>query len=132
MYAKVISTEKLFPPYFEERILKLCKVVYVVSPVTYADTGEETVTWTGYPLADVPKYYTSSKKSLCAFAEVNGERKVRYKRLVNMKISAEHGLMMGTSQTTFAPDTVPTQGMEDMPVRHLLLIMATAVVIQLW
>ena len=63
------------------------KVVYVISLVTDADTGEESVIWTTYPFADVPKYYTSSKKSFCAFVEVNGEQKAKYKRLVNMKIS---------------------------------------------
>ena len=65
------------------------KVVYVVSLATDADTGEETVIWTTYPFADVPRYYTSSKKSFCAFGEVNGERKAKYKRLINMKISGE-------------------------------------------
>lgn len=65
------------------------KVVYVVSLATDADTGEETVIWTTYPFADVPRYYTSSKKSFCAFVEVNGERKAKYKRLLNMKISGE-------------------------------------------
>ena len=65
------------------------KVVYVISLATDADTGEETVIWTAYPFTDTPRYYTSSKKSFCAFAEVNGERKARYKRLVNMKISGE-------------------------------------------
>lgn len=63
------------------------KVVYVVSTATDADTGEETVIWTAYPFADVPRYCTSSKKSFCAFVEVNGERKAKYRRLVNMKIS---------------------------------------------
>ena len=63
------------------------KTVYVISTATDADTGEETVIWTAYPFADVPKYYTSSKKSFCAFVEVNGERKAKYKRLMNMKIS---------------------------------------------
>ena len=61
----------------------------VVSLATDADTGEETVIWTTYPFADVPRYYTSSKKSFCAFVEVNGERKAKYKRLINMKISGE-------------------------------------------
>ena len=65
------------------------KVVYVVSLATGADTGEATVIWTSYPFADVPKYYTSSKKSFCAFIEVNGERKAKYKRMLNMKISGE-------------------------------------------
>ena len=65
------------------------KVVYVVSLATDADTGEETVIWTTYPFADVPRYYTSSKKSFCAFVEANGERKAKYKRLINMKISGE-------------------------------------------
>ena len=65
------------------------KVVYVISLATDADTGEESVIWTTYPFAAVPRYYTSSKKSFCAFVEVNGERKAKYKRLVNMKISGE-------------------------------------------
>ncbi|WP_242957086.1 hypothetical protein [Flavonifractor sp. An82] len=65
------------------------KVVYVVSLATDADTGEESAIWTTYPFAAVPRYYTSSKKSFCAFVEVNGERKAKYKRLLNMKISGE-------------------------------------------
>ena len=65
------------------------KVVYVISLATDADTGEESVIWTTYPFAAVPRYYTSSKKSFCAFVEANGERKAMYKRLVNMKISGE-------------------------------------------
>ena len=65
------------------------KVVYVISLATDTETGEETVIWTPYPFADVPKYYTSSNKSFCAFVEVNGERKAKFKRLVNMKISGE-------------------------------------------
>ena len=65
------------------------KVVYVISSATDADTGEESVIWTTYPFATVPRYYTSSKKSFCAFVEVNGERKAKYKRLLNMRISAE-------------------------------------------
>ena len=64
------------------------KVVYVVSTATDADTGEETVIWTAYPFADVPRYCTSSKKSFCAFVKVDGERKAKYKRQINMKISA--------------------------------------------
>ena len=52
------------------------------------DTGEESVIWTTYPFADAPKYYTSSKV-LLRFIEVNGERKAKYKRLLNMKISGE-------------------------------------------
>ena len=63
------------------------KVVYVISTATDTDTGEEMVIWTAYPFADVPRYCTSSKKSFCAFVEVDGERKVKYKRLMNMKIS---------------------------------------------
>ncbi len=64
------------------------KVVYVISTATDADTGEETVIWTSYPFADVPRYCTSSKKSFCAFVKVDGERKAKYKRQINMKISA--------------------------------------------
>ena len=64
------------------------KVVYVISTATDADTGEETVFWTSYPFADVPRYCTSSKKSFCAFVKVDGERKAKYKRQINMKISA--------------------------------------------
>ena len=63
------------------------KVVYVISLATDADTGEESVIWTTYPFADVPKYYTSSKKSFCSFVEVDGTRKAKYKRLTNMRIS---------------------------------------------
>ena len=65
------------------------KVIYVISLATDADTDEETVIWTPYPFADVPKYCTSSKKSFCSFVEINGEQKAKYKRLVNMKISEE-------------------------------------------
>ena len=65
------------------------KVVYVISLATDADTGEESVIWTTCPFTDVPRYYTSSKKSFCAFVEVNGERMAQYRRLVNMKISGE-------------------------------------------
>ena len=65
------------------------KVVYVVSLATDADTGVESVIWTTYPFAAVPRYYTSSKKSFCAFIELNGERKAKYKRMLNMKISGE-------------------------------------------
>ena len=64
------------------------KVVYVISTATDADTGEETVIWTSYPFADVPRYCTSSKKSFCAFVKVDGARKAKYKRQINMKISA--------------------------------------------
>ena len=64
------------------------KVVYVISTATDADTGEETVIWTSYPFADVPRNCTSSKKSFCAFVKVDGERKAKYKRQINMKISA--------------------------------------------
>ena len=65
------------------------KVIYVVSLAADADTGEETVIWTPYPFADVPKYYTSSKKSFCSFVKVNGEQRAKYKRLANMKIYSE-------------------------------------------
>ena len=65
------------------------KVVYVISLATGADTGEEMIIWTTYPFAEIPRYYTSSKKTFCAFMEVNGERKAKYKRLVNMKVSEE-------------------------------------------
>ena len=60
----------------------------MISTATDADTGEETVIWTSYPFADVPRYCTSSKKSFCAFVKVDGERKAKYKRQINMKISA--------------------------------------------
>ena len=63
------------------------KVVYVVSLATDSDNGEEVVIWTTYPFADVPRYYTSSKKSFCAFVEVREERRAKYKRLTNIKIS---------------------------------------------
>ena len=64
------------------------RVIYVISTATDADTDEETVIWTSYPFADVPRYCTSSKKSFCAFVKVDGERKAKYKRQINMKISA--------------------------------------------
>lgn len=51
--------------------------------------GVERLIETAYPFADVPSYCTSSRESFCAFVEVNGERKAKYKRMVNMKISAE-------------------------------------------
>ena len=57
------------------------RVVYVVSLATDADTGEETAVWTAYPFVDVPKYYTSSKKSFCAFIEV--KRRASVGRFVN-------------------------------------------------
>ena len=60
------------------------KVIYVVSLATDSDNGEEVVIWTTYPFADVPRYYTSSKKSFCAFVEVRGERRAKYKRLTNI------------------------------------------------
>ena len=63
------------------------RVIYVISTATDADTGEETVIWTAYPFADVPKYCTSSKKSFCALVEVDGGWKTKYKRLTNMKVS---------------------------------------------
>ena len=34
------------------------KVVYVISLATDTDTGEDSVIWTTYPFAAVPKYYT--------------------------------------------------------------------------
>ena len=64
------------------------KGVYVISTATAADTEEGTVIWDSYPFADVPRYCTSSKKSFCAFVKVDGERKAKYKRQINMKISA--------------------------------------------
>ena len=78
------------------------KVVYVVSLATDTDTGEEAVIWTTYPFADLPRYWTSSKKSFCAFVEVDGERRAKYKRLMNMKISA---FRRPFSPTTFAKTT---------------------------
>ena len=48
------------------------KVVYVISTATDDDTGEETHIWTAYPFAEPPKYHTSSEKSFCAFAEMDG------------------------------------------------------------
>ena len=61
----------------------------MVSAATEAVTADATVIWTPYPFADVPKYHSSSKKSFFAFVEVDGERRAKYKRLMNMKISAE-------------------------------------------
>lgn len=64
------------------------KVVYVISLAADADTGEESVIWTTYPFTTVPRYYTSSKKSFCAFIEVNGERKAKYKRFQDQRAGA--------------------------------------------
>ncbi len=62
------------------------KTVYVISSATDADTGEETVIWSPFPFSGPPRYYTMSKQSFCAFLEVNGERRAKYKRLTNMAI----------------------------------------------
>lgn len=62
-------------------------VIYVVSLAEDADTGEETVIWSPYSLSKTPKYYTMSKKSFCAFVEINGERRAKYKRMVGLGVS---------------------------------------------
>ena len=65
------------------------KLIYLVTAAEDAETGEETVILRSYSFSEVPQYFTLSKKSFCAFVEVNGERKAKYKRLINMKISGE-------------------------------------------
>ena len=65
------------------------KLIYLVTAAEDAETGEETVILRSYSFSEVPQYFTMSKKSFCAFVEVNGERKAKYKRLINMKISGE-------------------------------------------
>ena len=95
------------------------KVVYVISTATDADTGEQTVIWTSYPFADVPRYCTSTKKSFCAFVEMDGERKAKYKRLMNMKImSAQRGRSRQRrgeySQTAHGDTLQPSAGLSDL------------------
>ena len=63
------------------------KLIYLVTAAEDAETGEETVILRSYSFSEVPQYFTLSKKSFCAFVEVNGERKARYKRVTNMKIT---------------------------------------------
>lgn len=63
------------------------KVIYVVSLAEDADTGEETVIWQPYSFSNTPRYYTMSKKSFCAFVEINDERKAKYKRMVGLGAS---------------------------------------------
>ena len=75
------------------------KVVYVISLATDADTGEEMVIWTTYPFATVPRYYTSSKKSFCAFIEVNGERKAMHRSPIPERTRCNHG----KKQTSILP-----------------------------
>ena len=43
------------------------KVVYVISLATDADTGEESVIWTTYPFAAVPKILHLQQKVLLRF-----------------------------------------------------------------
>ena len=63
------------------------KLIYLVTAAEDAETGEETVILRSYSFSEVPQYFTMSKKSFCAFVEVNSERKARYKRVTNMKIT---------------------------------------------
>ena len=63
------------------------KLIYLVTAAEDAETGEETVILRSYSFSEVPQYFTMSKKSFCAFVEINGERKARYKRVTNMKIT---------------------------------------------
>lgn len=63
------------------------KLSYLVTAAEDAETGEETVILRSHSFSEVPQYFTMSKKSFCAFIEINGERKARYKRVTNMKIT---------------------------------------------
>ena len=63
------------------------KLIYLVTAAEDAETGEETVILRSHSFSEVPQYFTMSKKSFCAFIEINGERKARYKRVTNMKIT---------------------------------------------
>lgn len=67
----------------------LIKAVYVISLAADADSGEEAVIWITCPFADVPRYYVSRKKSFCPFVKVDGARRAKYKRLMNMRVSAD-------------------------------------------
>ena len=51
------------------------KLIYLVTAAEDAETGEETVILRSYSFSEVPQYFTMSKKSFCAFVEVNSERK---------------------------------------------------------
>lgn len=63
------------------------KLIYLVTAAEDAETGEETVILRSYSFSEVPQYFTMSKKSFCEFVEVNGERRAKYKRVTNMKIT---------------------------------------------
>lgn len=63
------------------------KLIYLVTAAEDAETGEETVILRSYSFSEVPQYFTLSKKSFCAFVEVNGERRSKYKRVTSMKIT---------------------------------------------
>ena len=63
------------------------KLIYLVTTAEDAETGEETVILRSYSFSEVPQYFTLSKKSFCAFVEIDGERRARYKRVTNMKIT---------------------------------------------
>lgn len=59
------------------------KIVYEFSLATDSDTGEEMVIWIAYPLRISPDTTPPAK----TFVEMDGERKAKYTRLLNVKIS---------------------------------------------
>ena len=65
------------------------KVFYLVTTAKDLETGEETVILRPYVYGDVAQYYTMSREAFSGYVEVEGKRKLRYRRLLNMIISEE-------------------------------------------
>ena len=65
------------------------KVFYLVTNAKDLETGEETVILRPYVYGDVAQYYTMSREAFSGYVEVEGKRKLRYRRLLNMIISEE-------------------------------------------
>ena len=66
-----------------------CRVVYVVSAATDADTGEEAVIWTPYPFADVPQVLRLRQKVLPFL------RGIEWRAEGQVRTIAEHEGLMG-------------------------------------
>ena len=63
------------------------KVFYLVTTAKDLETGEETVILRPYVYGDAAQYYTMSREVFSGYVEVEGKRKLRYRRLLNMIIS---------------------------------------------
>lgn len=61
----------------------VCRVAAIGENVKDIQVGQQVL----ISDVDLPRYCTSSQKPFCAFVEVDGERKAKYKQLTNMKIS---------------------------------------------